>query len=193
MGGWLRTGRFPRSSDTPRGASGNGWLPSMARPAWRSPSRAMSPGVGSSWASSMLKCSFPRFMNPARRPRSTSVNSGPVSACPSNAQRRELSSSRAHPVRRPHRRPCPPADTVRCGGGGAPGGCWGCPGPVQVGGFAGVAVVESDDLKAPIDQRGAEVVVPVQHVGADAHDQQQRIVGAAEALVGDLDAVVIGR
>jgi hypothetical protein len=32
-------------------------------------------------------------------------------------------------------------------------------GPPQMGGFAGVAVVEPDDLKAPIDQRGTEVVV----------------------------------
>ncbi|WP_139043396.1 hypothetical protein [Mycobacterium lentiflavum] len=57
---------------------------------------------------------------------------------------------------------------------------------------AGVAVVESDNLKAPVDQCGAEIAVPVQYVGADALEQQQRFVGAAEALVGDLDAVVGG-
>ncbi|GAC1408469.1 MAG: hypothetical protein NVSMB60_29820 [Mycobacterium sp.] len=39
---------------------------------------------------------------------------------------------------------------------------------------------------------GARILVRVQHVRADAHDRQQRIVGGAEALVGDLDPVVVG-
>ncbi|MCV7309401.1 cation diffusion facilitator family transporter [Mycobacterium paraffinicum] len=38
----------------------------------------------------------------------------------------------------------------------------------------------------------AEVVATVQHGGAGAHDQQERIVGGADALMGDLDAVVVG-
>jgi cobalt-zinc-cadmium efflux system protein len=61
-----------------------------------------------------------------------------------------------------------------------------------VGGFPGVAVLKSDDFKAPMNQRGTEVVMPIQQVGADAHGQQQRIVGGAEPLVGDLDPSVAG-
>jgi hypothetical protein len=41
------------------------------------------------------------------------------------------------------------------------------------------------------DKRGAEIVVPVEHVGADAHDQQQRVASASAALVGKVNAVVM--
>ena len=57
-------------------------------------------------------------------------------------------------------------------------------------GFADVAVVEADDAKAARGELAAEIVVPVDHLGAEAHDQQQRFRGrVAENLVADVDAV----
>jgi hypothetical protein len=47
----------------------------------------------------------------------------------------------------------------------------GCRPLIEVGGFAGVAVVEARHLKSALDQGGAELLVPVEHVGADADDQ----------------------
>jgi hypothetical protein len=57
--------------------------------------------------------------------------------------------------------------------------------------FAGIAVVEPDDLKPIVDEGCAEVVVPVEHVGRDGHDQQQRIAAGTETLLGDVDAAVV--
>jgi hypothetical protein len=52
----------------------------------------------------------------------------------------------------------------------------------------GVAVVEAHDVHAPVDERGAEVGAPADHLAAEPVDQQQRRVGRIpERLVVDLD------
>ena len=63
----------------------------------------------------------------------------------------------------------------------------------QLAGFADVAVVEADDAKAARGKLAAEIVVPMDHLGAEPHDQQQRFrAGVAEDLVADVDAVGAG-
>ena len=60
-------------------------------------------------------------------------------------------------------------------------------------GFADVAVVEADDAKAARGELAAELVVPQDHLGAEPHDQQQRLgAGVAEDLVANVDAVGAG-
>jgi hypothetical protein len=60
----------------------------------------------------------------------------------------------------------------------------------KFGGLADVAVVETDDAKAARGELAAEVVVPVDHLGAEPHDQQQRFRGGiAEDLVAEVDAI----
>ncbi len=57
-------------------------------------------------------------------------------------------------------------------------------------GFADIAVVEADDAEPACGQLAAEIVVPMDHLGAQAHDQQQRLgIGVAKNLVTDVDAV----
>ena len=52
-----------------------------------------------------------------------------------------------------------------------------------------VAVVEAHDVVAALDELGDQPGRPVQHLHAEAHDQQQRRVGAvAERLAAQLDA-----
>jgi hypothetical protein len=54
---------------------------------------------------------------------------------------------------------------------------------------AGVAVVEADDVKAAIGEAPAEVLVPPDHLDAEAHDQENRWVGRrAEGLVAEPDS-----
>ena len=63
----------------------------------------------------------------------------------------------------------------------------------KVRGFADVAVVETDDAKAARGELAAELVVPMDHLGAEPHDQQQRFRSRiAENLVADVDAVGAG-
>ena len=63
----------------------------------------------------------------------------------------------------------------------------------HVRGFADVAVVEADDAKAARGELAAEIVVPMDHLGAEPHDQQQRFRGRiAEDFVADVDAVGAG-
>ena len=63
----------------------------------------------------------------------------------------------------------------------------------MLGGFADVAVVEADDAKAARGELAAEIVVPMDHLGAEPHDQQQRLgIGVAEDLVANVDAVGAG-
>jgi hypothetical protein len=58
-----------------------------------------------------------------------------------------------------------------------------------------VAVVEADHAVAALDQLGAEVVLPEDHLGAEAHDEEERTaVLGAEVLVLDVDvAYACGR
>jgi hypothetical protein len=57
-------------------------------------------------------------------------------------------------------------------------------------GFADVAVVKADDAKAARSELPAEIVIPMDHLGAEAHDQEQRFRGwIAENFVADVDAV----
>jgi hypothetical protein len=61
-------------------------------------------------------------------------------------------------------------------------------GVVEVRGEPDVAVVEADDVQPPLGQAAAEVVGPPDHLGGQAHDEQDRwIAGLAEGLVRDLD------
>ncbi len=56
--------------------------------------------------------------------------------------------------------------------------------------MADVAVVEADHPVAARPELGAEGLVPVDHLGGEAHDQQHRLARrVAELLVGDLDPV----
>ena len=60
--------------------------------------------------------------------------------------------------------------------------------PVDLGRLADVAIVEADDPKAARGERRAEIVLPDDHLRAEAHDQQQRrIARAAEGLVANLE------
>ena len=60
-------------------------------------------------------------------------------------------------------------------------------------GLADIAIVEPDDAKAARRKLPAEIIVPMDHLGAQPHDQQHRIgVGIAEDLVTKLDAVGAG-
>jgi hypothetical protein len=60
-------------------------------------------------------------------------------------------------------------------------------------GLADVAIVEADDVEAPCGQRGAEIVVPLDHVRAEAHDEEGGGIGrTSERLVAELDAVDSG-
>ena len=61
---------------------------------------------------------------------------------------------------------------------------------IEVGGAPDVAVVVTDDVVAVGGQVPAQVLGPGDHLGAEAHDQQQRHVGrVTEGLVRDLDVV----
>src|SRR5215471_15420399 len=56
--------------------------------------------------------------------------------------------------------------------------------------LADVAIVEADHAKAARGELLAERVVPMDHLRAEAHDQQQGFgVTVAEDLVADVDAV----
>jgi hypothetical protein len=56
--------------------------------------------------------------------------------------------------------------------------------------MADVSVVEPHHPKAARRQQRAEVLIPAQHLRAQAHDQEQRRgVRLADLLVGELDAV----
>ena len=56
----------------------------------------------------------------------------------------------------------------------------------EVGGQPDVAVVEADDVEAVVRELDAEPFVPAQHLGGQAHDEQEgRVRGVAEGLVGD--------
>ena len=58
---------------------------------------------------------------------------------------------------------------------------------------ADVAVVEADHVEAAVGQRGAQVLVPAEHLRGEAHRQQHRgRLGVAERLVAELDVVVDG-
>jgi hypothetical protein len=60
---------------------------------------------------------------------------------------------------------------------------------VELGRQAAVAVVESDDEPALVDEESAEPVVPGQQLGAEAGDQHdRRIVGRPDRVVLELDA-----
>jgi hypothetical protein len=55
---------------------------------------------------------------------------------------------------------------------------------------ADVAVVEADDAEAALGQRRAELLGPGDHLGRQAHHQQQRLaVRVAHLLVAELDPV----
>src|SRR6516162_11643391 len=59
--------------------------------------------------------------------------------------------------------------------------------------LADVAVVETDHTKAARGKLFAEVVVPQDHLGAEAHDQEHRLrFRVAENLVADVDTVGAG-
>src|SRR5918992_1130650 len=57
-------------------------------------------------------------------------------------------------------------------------------------GAAGVAVVEADDVKAPLREQLAQLAIPVDELRAQPHhEQQRRVRGVADRLVHDLDPV----
>ena len=57
-------------------------------------------------------------------------------------------------------------------------------------GLADVAIVEANDTKAARGELAAEIIIPMDHLGAEPHDQQQRFRGRiAENFVADVDAV----
>ena len=59
---------------------------------------------------------------------------------------------------------------------------------VQVGRAPDVAVVVADHVEAPVGELGAEVCVPADHLGAQAHDEQHGgTIRIAERLVAELD------
>jgi hypothetical protein len=66
-----------------------------------------------------------------------------------------------------------------------------CTCPIKVGRLAAVAVLEPRHLKSVADEGVTEAVVPILHVGAYALDQQQRIPVGPEALVGQVNIVVV--
>ena len=56
--------------------------------------------------------------------------------------------------------------------------------------LADVAIVEADDAKAAARELPAEIVLPMDHLGAQPHDQQHRLrTGIAEDIVAEVDAV----
>ncbi|MBA7695453.1 hypothetical protein ES703_104081 [subsurface metagenome] len=60
-------------------------------------------------------------------------------------------------------------------------------------GLADVAVVEADHPETARGKLAAEIVVPMDHLGAEPHDQHDGVgVGIAENLVTDVDAVDAG-
>jgi hypothetical protein len=60
---------------------------------------------------------------------------------------------------------------------------------VEVGRAPDVAVVEADDVKAALGELLAELLVPPDHLGREAHDQEQRRVRAvAELLIAEGDS-----
>src|SRR5216684_1406479 len=60
-------------------------------------------------------------------------------------------------------------------------------------GLADIAIVEPDDAKPARGELPAEIVVPMDHLGAQPHDQQHRFrAGFAEDLVAKLDAIGAG-
>jgi hypothetical protein len=59
--------------------------------------------------------------------------------------------------------------------------------------LADIAVVEADHPEAAAGKLAAELVVPMNHLGAEPHDQQHRLgTGVAKYLVADVDAVHVG-
>ena len=63
----------------------------------------------------------------------------------------------------------------------------------ELAGLADIAIVEPDDAKPARRELPAEIVVPMDHLGAEPHDQQHRLgTGVAEDLVTKLDAVGAG-
>src|SRR5713101_5708078 len=63
----------------------------------------------------------------------------------------------------------------------------------QPAGFADVAIVEPDHAKSAGRKLPAELVIPMDHLGSQSHDQQHRLrAGVAEDLVTEVDAVGAG-
>jgi hypothetical protein len=59
--------------------------------------------------------------------------------------------------------------------------------------LADIAIVEADHPEATAGKLAAELVVPMDHLGAEPHDQQHRLgIGVAKHLVADVDAVHVG-
>ena len=60
-------------------------------------------------------------------------------------------------------------------------------------GLADVAVIEADHPEAARGELSAEIVIPVNHLGAEPHDQHDRLgIGVAKDLEADVDAVDVG-
>jgi len=63
----------------------------------------------------------------------------------------------------------------------------------QLAGLADVAIVEPDNAKPARRKQPAKIVVPMDHLGAQPHDQQHRLgPGVAEDLVTQVDTVGVG-
>ena len=63
----------------------------------------------------------------------------------------------------------------------------------QLARLADVAIVEPDDAKSACRKLPAEIVVPMDHLGAQPHDQHHRLrIGLAEDFVTKLDTVGVG-
>src|SRR4051794_29035611 len=62
--------------------------------------------------------------------------------------------------------------------------------PVDLRGFTDIAIVEANNEKAALCERGAESVIPEDHVRPEAHDQKERQrVEIAERVVAKLDPI----
>ena len=110
---------------------------------------------------------------------------------PSRCRRRGRRRCRGGRAARSRRRPCRRGCTA--GAPARPANARtrvGAPDPLlDLGGAAGVAVVEADDVEAARGEHPAEVRVPPGHRAAEPHHQQQRLAGGvAEGLVAQLDA-----
>ena len=65
--------------------------------------------------------------------------------------------------------------------------------PERLAGLADVAIVEADDAKPARRELPAEIILPMDHLAAEPHDQQHRLrFGVAENLVAKVDAVGAG-
>src|ERR1700744_3199449 len=63
----------------------------------------------------------------------------------------------------------------------------------ELAGLTDIAIIEADDAKAASGELPAEIIVPLDHLGAQSHDQDHGFgVRSAKDLVTEVDAVNVG-